>query len=110
MSYKSRWLKVIASAYCPCSKCCGKHANGRTATGRNANLPGVAVDPKVISLGDHVDIPHYPRGPNDNGSWILADDVGGAIKGNKIDVRFRDHEDAIKWGRKEIRIRVWSKE
>jgi len=109
MEYVSRWLKVIATAYCPCPKCCGKFADGKTATGRDAKLPGVAVDPKIIKHGSRVDIPNYNRGSNGNGSWILADDVGGAIKGNKIDVRFKTHGEARKWGKKTIKIRIWTK-
>jgi len=98
----SKRIKVEATAYCPCKKCCGKFADGVTATGRDASKAGVAVDPKVIPLGSHIDIPGY-------GNWILADDVGGAIKGNRIDVRFSSHQDALNWGRREIIIRVWPK-
>lgn len=100
----ARWVWVEATAYCPCAICCGKYANGVTATGRNANTPGVAVDPKVIRLGSRLDIPGYRRS---NGTWILADDTGGAIKGNRIDVRFETHEEARQWGRRRIRVRVW---
>ena len=104
-----KWITVTATAYCPCNICCGKHADGKTATGRDAYKPGVAVDPKVIRLGSHLDIPGYKRGPNNNGSWILADDTGSAIKGNKIDVRFKTHREAKEWGVKIITIRVWIK-
>lgn len=101
---QARWVWVEATAYCPCAICCGKHANGVTATGRGANTPGVAVDPTVIPLGSRLDIPGYRRS---NGTWILADDTGGAIKGNRIDVRFETHEEARQWGRRRIRVRVW---
>ena len=101
-------MKVIATAYCPCAKCCGKGSPGITKTGRSAWLPGVAVDPSIIPLGSHIDIPGYNR--NNNGSWVLCDDTGGKIKGKRIDVRFKTHEEAKRWGRREITIRVWSKE
>ena len=97
---------VTATAYCPCSKCCGKHANGITSTGRDANKAGVAVDPELIPKNSHLDIPGYKRGPNKNGSWIICDDVGGAIKGPRIDVRFKTHQEALKWGVKRLLIRV----
>lgn len=100
-------LEVIATAYCPCAKCCGKGSPGITKTGRSAWLPGVAVDPLCIPLGSHIDIPGYNR--NNNGSWVLCDDTGGKIKGNRIDVRFKTHEEAKRWGRQKITIRVWSK-
>lgn len=109
---KSVWLILIVSAYCPCSVCCGKYANGRTATGRDASLPGVATDPTVIPLGSHLDIPGYPRTNGTSkapGAWILADDVGGKVKGFKIDVRFKTHAEALEWGKKKLRVRVWKK-
>ena len=109
MEYESRRLKVVATAYCPCELCCGKWSDGRTATNRDATKAGVAVDPKIIALGSHIDIPNYNRGPNKNGSWILADDVGGSIKGKKIDVRFKTHREAKKWGKKTVTIRVWTR-
>lgn len=103
---KSYRMWVIATAYCPCSKCCGEDSPGITATQTDAYKAGVAVDPNIIPKGSHIDIPGYNRGPNENGSWILCDDVGGAIKGNRIDVRFKTHQEAIEWGVREILIRV----
>lgn len=108
--FKNPYYKeVVASAYCPCDTCCGKHSDGMTATGNDAMLPGVAVDPDIIPLGSRMDIPGYNRGVNGNGSWILCDDTGSAIKGNKIDVRFKTHEEALEWGVKKIRVRIHPK-
>lgn len=106
-SYKMNRIRVKATGYCPCVVCCGKWSNGLTSTGRDAYLPGIAVDPKVISLGSRIDIPlnEYFNG----GSWILADDIGGKIRGNHIDVRFATHEEAKNFGVKYFYIRVWSK-
>ena len=109
---KSIWLWLTITAYCPCSVCCGTNANGTTATGRDANLPGVAVDPRVIPLGSHLDIPGYTRTNGTStypGAWILADDTGRLIKGFKIDIRFKTHEEALEWGKKRLRVRVWKK-
>jgi len=103
-------LLVKVTAYCPCELCCGSNSDGKTATGRDAYLPGVASDPTVIPLGSRIDIPGYTRGPNNNGSWILVDDTGSAIKGNHIDVRFRTHSEALRWAARhgpKLRIRVW---
>lgn len=107
-SKSSRRVTVVATGYCPCEVCCGSHADGKTATGRDAKLPGLAIDPKIFKLGKaRFDIPGYNRGSNNNGSWILADDTGGAIKGYRIDLRFKSHEEATKWGKKKIKVRVW---
>ena len=113
---KSIWLILVVTAYCPCSICCGKNANGTTATGRDATKAGVAVDKTVIPLGSHLDIPGYNRTNGTStypGAWILADDTGRLIKGFKIDIRFKTHEEAIKWagkkGYRRLKVRVWKK-
>jgi len=93
-----RLLRVVATAYCggPCAIC---QTTGVTKTGRDASTRGVAVDPAVIGLGARMDVPGY-------GVWVRADDVGGAIKGRKIDLRM-SHDQARAWGRREIVVRVW---
>ena len=77
------------TAYCPCSKCCGK-ANGITASGTKVKEGRtIAVDPKIIPLGSKVEL---------NGKTYVAEDVGGAIKGNSIDLYFNSHSEANNWG------------
>ena len=77
------------TAYCPCAKCCGK-SDGITATGMLARQGRtIAVDPQKIAYGDRVII---------NGHTYTAEDCGGAIKGNRIDVYFDSHEDALEFG------------
>ena len=49
----------------------------------------IAVDPSVIPYGTEVVI---------NGVTCRADDCGGAIKGNRIDVYFNDHKEALEFG------------
>ena len=78
------------TAYCPCEKCCGAWADGITYTGTEATEGRtIAVDPDVIPLGSIVEI---------NGVEYVAEDVGGAIKGDRIDLYFNSHEDALEWG------------
>jgi 3D (Asp-Asp-Asp) domain-containing protein len=82
-----------ATAYCPCKKCCGENAKGITASGTKVQANRtIAVDPKVIPLGSKVHIEGY-------GDYV-AEDKGGAIKGNKIDIFFPDHQSALNFGRK----------
>lgn len=111
----SERVTVRATAYCPCARCCGEHANGKTAIGRDAFAAGVAVDPAVIPLRARLDIPGYPRGPNGNGSWIIADDTKAehtrVVDGlSSIDLRFRTHEEAQRYGKKTIEVTVWRKQ
>jgi 3D (Asp-Asp-Asp) domain-containing protein len=92
-------MTVTATAYCPCVKCCGK-SYGITASGVKAKANHtVAVDRKVIPLGTHIIY---------NGKEYVAEDTGGAIKGNKIDIYFDSHEEALKFGRQTIEIEVLS--
>lgn len=69
--------------YCACASCSGPYGNG-TATGtRTVEGRTIAVDPRVIPLGSKV----YIEGFGD----FIAEDTGGAIKGNKIDIYLDDH-------------------
>lgn len=77
------------TAYCHCVKCCGK-SDGITATGTKVKEGRtIAVDPDVIPLGSKVEL---------DGHTYIAEDVGGAINGNKIDIYFNSHEEALIWG------------
>lgn len=77
------------TAYCPCVKCCNKN-DGITATGTKATQGRtIAVDPDVIPYGSTVYI---------DGNAYIAEDCGGAIDGNRIDVFFDTHEDALIYG------------
>jgi 3D (Asp-Asp-Asp) domain-containing protein len=106
-NWKSKRITVIATAYCLCIECCGKSKHdGKTASGGNAYQPGIAVDPKLIPYGSRIDCPLYTRKP----TWAEADDCGGSIKKNRIDLRMENHEDAKKFGKQEITIRIWIRE
>jgi 3D (Asp-Asp-Asp) domain-containing protein/peptidoglycan hydrolase CwlO-like protein len=66
-----RTMAVQATGYC---------LRGTTATGLPVGAGIVAVDPAVIPLGTRMTIPGYGEG--------VAADVGGAIRGTRIDVWF----------------------
>lgn len=83
------------TAYCPCSKCCGKWADGITATGTIATEGRtIAVDPSIIPYGSTVTI-HFADGSSHS---YIAEDCGTGIKGNRIDVFFESHKDAREFG------------
>jgi len=94
----ARTLRVLASAYDPGPRSCGKHANGRTCNGMRAGYGIIAVDPRVIPLGTKVFVPGYGYG--------VAADVGGAIKGNRIDLGYNSRRAAFQWGKKWVEIRI----
>lgn len=82
------------TAYCACEKCCGKAPDdpryGITAYGYEVTAGRtVAVDPKVIPIGSEIII---------NGHTYVAEDVGGAIKENRVDIYFNTHQEALEFG------------
>lgn len=86
--------KFTLTAYCPCVKCCSKD-DGITATGTLAEEGRtIAVDPSVIPYGSTVTL-YYEDGTVHS---YIAEDCGGAIKKNRIDVFFRDHQAAREFG------------
>lgn len=77
------------SHYCPCKKCNGGYSG--TATGAKLTpWHTIAVDPSVIKLNSNVRIDGY--------GTFKAQDTGGAIKGNRIDVCVSNHAEAMKLG------------
>lgn len=82
------------TAYCACKKCCGKDPSdpryGITAYGYQTTAGRtIAVDPKVIPIGSEVVI---------NGHTYIAEDVGGTIKENRVDIYFNTHQEALEFG------------
>ncbi len=105
-------IEVKATAYCLCKKCCGKSEDnpryGVTSSGIKI-IPGtgmkvIAVDPNIIPLKSKV----YVEGLNGAADYgyAVAADTGSAIKNNKIDLYFDSHQDALKWGKKSVRVYV----
>ena len=72
--------------------------NNKTATGTWPRVPAagepgtIAVDPRVIPLGSRVYVENY--------GFAIAEDTGGAINGNIIDVYLDTRDECILWGRK----------
>lgn len=58
----------------------------------------VAVDPSVIPLGTRMYIPGY--------GYAIADDIGGAIKGNRIDLAFDNRNEALQFGYQKVTVYI----
>jgi 3D (Asp-Asp-Asp) domain-containing protein len=100
---KFRTIEMEVTAYCPCTKCCGPNAQGLTASGKSINHNDgqfVAAD-KRFAFGTKLIIPGYA-----GGKIVEVQDRGGAIKGNKLDVYFHTHAEALKWGRQKLTVTV----
>lgn len=95
---ENEWEDYILTAYCSCEECCGK-SDGITASGTIATPERtIAVDTSKIPYGTEVEIDGF-------GTYV-AEDCGGAIKGNRIDIFFADHEQAMNFGVQRTRVRV----
>ena len=84
------------TAYCSCSKCCGK-TTGRTASGTKATPGKTVAAPSKFAFGTKLNI---------GGHIYTVEDRGGAISGNKIDVYVGSHSAALQWGVKYLPVSV----
>lgn len=92
-----RVIVMQATAYDPT-------AGSKTAMGTRARVGAVAVDPKVIPLGSKL----YIESMDGFASYgyATAEDTGGAIKGNRIDLFYSTNAQARKFGRRNVKVYV----
>lgn len=100
VSKNEKIINMVATAYTDDVKSQGKWV-GKTASGMKPQVGVVAVDPKIIPLGTKL----YVEGYNDN-KICIAGDTGGAIKGKRIDLFMNSRNEALKFGRKKVKVRV----
>ncbi|MBZ9684941.1 ubiquitin-like domain-containing protein [Clostridium estertheticum] len=100
-------LRVRATAYNAdfdsTGKSPGDSGYGITSTGVRAkrNTDGystIAVDPRVIPLGTKLWVDGY--------GLAIAEDIGGAIKGNHIDLYFDSNNEMMDWGSRSVDIYI----
>lgn len=70
-----------------------------TATGTVPKWGTIAVDPTVIPYGTKVYIPQFDK-------YFIAEDCGGGIKGNKIDIFMNSESQCNNWGKRTIDIYI----
>ena len=102
-TYHKPPTKIIkVTAYCPCSICCGRWADGQTASGYWIQ-PGdkFVAAPKHIPFGTRFIIPGY-----NNDKPVEVKDRGGAITVERLDVYFDTHDEALEWGVKYLEIKI----
>lgn len=115
---------LVTTGYCPCKKCCNWKRNwygrpviasgpnkgkpkkvGWTASGVKARPPKgkrpgtIAADTRRYPFGTIMYVPGY--------GWGRVEDRGGDIKGDHIDLFFKKHKQAMAWGRKRVRVKIW---
>ncbi|MFN2576465.1 MAG: 3D domain-containing protein [Pyrinomonadaceae bacterium] len=81
-----------ATAYC---------LHGRTATGVTVARGMIAADPRVLPLGSRVRI----EAGSYSGEYTVTD-TGGAVKGHRIDIWTPTARDAMRFGRRPVKLTV----
>jgi 3D (Asp-Asp-Asp) domain-containing protein len=76
---------------------------GRTASGRMVSRGLIAADPSVLPLGSRVRLEH----PGYSGEYLVAD-TGGAIRGRRIDIWTPSSSEAMRFGRRTVKLTVLS--
>ncbi len=84
----------MATAYC---------FAGRTASGRVVARGLIAADTRILPLGTRVRIEAGPY----SGEYVVAD-TGGAVHGRRIDVWVPNVREAMRFGRRQVRLTVIS--
>jgi len=94
-------MNINATAYAP-----GPHDNGKwgnlTHIGTQVRPGVIAVDPKVIPLGSKL----YIEFADGHGMYGVAEDTGGAIKGNRIDIAMWTIAEAYDFGMQKVKVYV----
>ena len=90
----SKVLTVEATAYSSQDPGNGNY----TATGSRLKKGIVSVDPRLIPLGTKLYVEGY--------GYAVADDVGGAIKGHRIDLAYDSRSEALQFGRQTVKVYV----
>ncbi len=90
----SEGVHYIATAY---------SLRGKTASGRYVSQGIIAADPRILPLGSRVRL--------EAGAWsgeYLVADTGGAIRGRKIDIWTPSSREAMRFGRRKVKLTVLS--
>jgi 3D (Asp-Asp-Asp) domain-containing protein len=90
------FMVFVATAYYPGPDNFGGGVGPRTAIGLLAERGVVAVDPSVIPLGTHLYIEGY--------GYAVAGDTGGDIQGHRIDLCYNTYQEAMHFGRRQVRV------
>lgn len=89
--------EYVITAYCHCVKCCGK-SDGITASGEKATEGVTVAMDKSMPFGTKI----YIDGVGER----IVQDRGGAIKGNRIDLYFDSHQEALNFGRQTKQVTI----
>lgn len=94
----TNFVTVVVTAYCACQVCCGKWADGITASGRPP-IEGRTVAANWLPMGAAVKVQGFkvPKVVEDRMARRFSD---------RLDIYFRRHEDARRFGKRVLKVQV----
>ena len=90
----SRPVSYVATAY---------SLRGKTASGKYVSKGLIAADPRLLPLGSRIRLEAGAY----SGDYLVAD-TGGLIKGRKIDIWTPSSREAMRFGRRKVKLTVLS--
>lgn len=97
----NRVITMVATGYDGCYECNKPYYGAPSYIGLPLRYGIVAVDPNVIPMGTRLYVEGYGE--------AIAADQGNAIKGNRIDLFFDSHQEALNWGKKTVKVTILGK-
>lgn len=97
-SRSGKVISMVATAYDGCYECNKPYYGAPSYIGLPLARGIVAVDPRVIPMGTRLYVEGYGE--------AIAADQGNAIKGNRIDLFFDTHQQALKYGMKTVKVTI----
>lgn len=97
-SRTGRILTMTATGYDSCYECNKPFYGKPSYIGLPLTKGIVAVDPRVIPMGTRLYVEGYGE--------AIAADQGNAIKGNRIDLFFDSHQQALNYGKKTVKVTI----
>lgn len=93
---------AIITAYCACKLCCGVHSNSiqRTASGTSPVAGRTIAGPRSVQLGTRVSI---------GGRTYIVEDRTARKFDGRWDIYFADHKSALKFGKKQLTVKIINK-
>lgn len=99
------YRQFTATAYCKCRECNGRWGTSE-ANGAAQSATGAHLTEGVSIAADFSVLPPYTQVEISGMGVYTVHDCGGAVKGNRIDVYFENHEDAESFGVQTVWLRV----
>jgi 3D (Asp-Asp-Asp) domain-containing protein len=93
-----RVLTMVSTAYDGCWSCNRPYYGYPSYIGLPLKRGIAAVDPRVIPMGARLYVEGYGN--------AIAADQGNAIKGNRIDLFFDTHQQALNYGMKKVKVTI----